>query len=520
MMRMRCRLFLCVLFGLVTPVWAGGSGEEAFDVSECVLYFYGDSNDVEAAMYPDRNARLFVTMFPALYGTDREGAHFELRGHFPLTRYFVWTNYKNGGGALIDLLPDNVIVPTEGVNPTMKGGGGFAAMLDSPRNTYTITIQDVPPQERTTPKPENTIWGGFDDDGVPVGVNMLTMRYYGLHPLREDAEIPDQMTPEAWQNQGQVPLPRVYYVIDDEARAPYHTQEEVCRAVQNNGVYIDAFEQFIFRLDAFHDTIAPILEKTKRGAHKAGFDPAQWFIAAAPNMRKALLYPFPHSVFASLLFRLSPMFSKGYLESNYFPNWNSGYLGTILNPNYGEIFVFRIKNRRFPRTESGEEIEYGSWTPVADDYTADPRYAVENDFHQVRYWSLCIYQYYQFAVSNCLQDRQVKLDPDGYATVVVSAREDRPQKDPVLGAEYNWLEWDSPVPNLILREIYVHPGYVDSSYWYKTACEADPSYRNRNCHYDNDAIARHMKAYFPVSTYCTKEAFERNRCGIMRDSLP
>ena len=490
--------------------------EREIDVSDCMLSRFYNPHDIEPLMYPDINARYFFIVVPVLQGEERKGAHFEIEGHFPHARYFSWTNYINGGGGLLDVIMDNILEPEEGINPTQKDSTGFAALTasDNGTNIYRLQIRDAQPDERSEQRPRNTLWGGFEGDGTEVAVNILGLRMYGIHPLGENSRVPPGADPAVWENQGQVPLPRIFYVIDDEEKAPYTTKDELCRLALQDTRYARAMALFLEGLDRLHDRLDPVLEQLDRGGLLSGADPPEWFIAGAPNFRKAIMYAYSDTQVLSAVARALPMYSFSlFLESNYYPNWNSGYLATVLNPDFGEVYVFRVKIPSFPHTEQGDAIRYGSWDPSGSAYEQDPVSFRGETFDQVRYWSVCIYKTYLAAVSNCIRDVEFKIDPDGFVTVAVSSREHKPAQDPLLGPDYNWIEWDSLIPYLGIREIYPHPGFDQGCFWYKTECEAEPDYANRNCHYDSQAISEVMGDFFPSGRYCSREEFETDRCG-------
>lgn len=93
------------------------------------------------------------------------------------------------------------------------------------------------------------------------------------------------------------------------------------------------------------------------------------------------------------------------------------------------------------------------------DYGPDPDSYAGDTYHPLRYFSVSIYRTYLFALSDTLKDAELKVDPDGYITVVILSRDKKPGRDPVLGGQFNWLEWGSPYPSVVLREMYAHPGY-------------------------------------------------------------
>jgi hypothetical protein len=494
---------------------------QEIEVTDCIWQHYWNPKETQVLLFPDLNSRYLATAMPVLKGEGRNAAHFIIRGNFPHARYFVWQNYRYGGGALLDLYADNMVIPDKGVNPVRKGDRGYAGLRQNPENSYTITIRDLPPEERPAPRPNNTLWGGFAEDGTTVDTNVVTMRIYGLHPLDDMDRVPEGVSPQDWYNQAQVAMPRYFYVIDDPEKAPYKTKEEVCQASQQNIEYLVSGEAALAKLDNVNDTIAPVLAEMERSASGLGDNPPTWFIGAGANFRKFLISFYPNSRLIERLFRLLPMNSLSlFMEANYYPNWQTGYIMTSLNPKYGENYVFRIKVPKFPHTEEGRELNYGSWSPSNLSYSMDRTSYRGQSFDEVRYWSICMYRSYLFAAAQCVRDYQIKVDEDGYATIVVSSAKNKPQSDPQAGPDFNWIVWDSPISVIGIRQIYTHPGYVNGSYWYKEQCEANPSYHNRNCLYDSKSLARFLGDYQPYGVYCSPQEYEQNRCGVMDMKKP
>jgi hypothetical protein len=76
------------------------------------------------------------------------------------------------------------------------------------------------------------------------------------------------------------------------------------------------------------------------------------------------------------------------------------------------------------------------------------------DGQQLRYWSFCQNDPYNQRYIACLRDDQVKLDKDGFYTIVVSRPSDRPK------CAKNWIPWGpQPWGTLIYRHMLPDPDF-------------------------------------------------------------
>lgn len=89
-----------------------------------------------------------------------------------------------------------------------------------------------------------------------------------------------------------------------------------------------------------------------------------------------------------------------------FPNVGSAYMYSFLNRQYGEVVVLRGKIPETPTTLEGAD-----------------RVFMEAE---LRYWSICPYEYYSTATTDCLFDEEIPINADGFYTIVYSREEDRP----------------------------------------------------------------------------------------------
>lgn len=499
-----------------------GKASNEIDISEAVFNYFWNAPDFRSFALPDKYCSVYIIVIPCLKGEAGEGAHIEIRGEFPYARYMCWTNYLYGGGGLIDFIPDNLIQPDQGLNPLQKESGGFAAAMKYPKNSYVLSIKDLPPEERPSKRPQNVIWGGYSPKGEPVEANLFAQRIYAKLPLLPDRSgYPDA---RQWLAQGQVPMPRCYYVIDDPDKAPYKTFDEIKAALDKHNQRAKIFVNAFVQLNEYHNERSEDLRvHCKDVFPDRQVSAPDWVIGGSPNVLKAFMWAYMDNPILSRIARRMPMFTPKIsdtfnFEALYFPNWQTGYLAAHLNPEANDCYVFRFKARTFSRMDQGEPVNYGSWNPVNHDYGPEPETFLDDTFDQVRYFSVSIYKTYLFALSDTLKDAELKVDPDGYITVVVSSRDKKPAGDPVLGESFNWLEWGSPYPAVVIREMYAHPGYREACYWRKQEIEQDRSPENKNSHFDVKALKDHMGDYYPYGGYCTKEEFEINRGGLMPKS--
>ena len=346
------------------------------DVTDCAWRSdaqYDGATDGFAGI--DRNA-FYALVFPQAHLV---GAHFRFRGQFPRARYFGFQTYDQAT-LPIDVLPDATMVPDRGsVNP-FRGARWRAGHV-----FYTLDLLDVAPNRRPTPRPPNVLYGGYDKGGRSIANDDLEYRIY----------VPDRSITGPGIVPGDVPLPRVRYVIDDPQTAQYHSHDEVCR-FRDAGVF-----RGVAAGDNLFRGLSPVLRQTGAGPSPAA-NPPGWIQAPAGTT-----YP--------------------YL------NQETGYLLAFIDDVYGEVLALRFKAPSFPRTEAGEPL---------------------TNVRQVRYWSVCTIQTIDFTNTDaCLRDAQLRPDGAGFVTVAVSTR--RPNDD--KARPFGWLPYPGGAPFLFIRQIVASP---------------------------------------------------------------
>ena len=172
---------------------------------------------------------------------------------------------------------------------------------------------------------------------------------------------------------------------------------------------------------------------------------------------------------SSLAFR--PVTATG--TAVFYPNADATYLRAQPGKQFGDLVVVRALAQKTPAL------------PPA--VVPDP---------DVRYWSLCQNQLINTAVVECIADREMTLQSDGYFTAVVSL----PEMRPALAYSqfgYNWLPF-GPATNalLALRQILARPDF-DGNY-------------DRVLAKPNAPLSDTIGIWAPQITYCDSATFAAN----------
>jgi hypothetical protein len=356
---------------------------DAIDVTDCIWNAdaqYDGLGDGFGGI--DRNAFYALAYPPA----NVPGAHFRFVGQFPKARYFGLQTYGDSASP-IDALPDAEMVADEGsVNP-------FRGEAWEPGHvSYTVDLLDVPPALRQHPRPPNVLYGGYQDFGQAAHRDQIEYRIY----------VPDRSVTGDGIVPGDVPLPRVLYVVDDPAMAPWTTHDEVCANTSSGLTFraIHILDELFIELDK------PI--RDSRLPPSSGTDPPQWITSGKSNR----FYPYV--------------------------NQEAGYLLTFVNDFYGDVLALHFKAPSF--VDDGDPI------------TAD---------RQVRYWSLCTIQTVNFFYTDaCLRDHELHPDGDGFVTIAVSLPENRPAN------AVDWVPFPGGDSMLFMRQVAPNPAtFAESNYF-------------------------------------------------------
>jgi hypothetical protein len=194
----------------------------------------------------------------------------------------------------------------------------------------------------------------------------------------------------------------------------------------------------------------------------------------------------------------------------YFPNGDNYYHVTTLSrqflyPNTSKnLFVIRFKAPTYPKTRSGEPVH------------AD---------RQVRFWSICTDDPYTTNVHRCIPDDDALLDPNGYATFVISDPGSKPSDEALARFHARWLVWGAlALPTDVVYDRDDIPWGIDTPvHYYNTVIyrqtRANPSFAESLANVTKRPRSEWkaaMDAYWPVLGYCTKANFETYSVGCLR----
>jgi hypothetical protein len=105
-------------------------------------------------------------------------------------------------------------------------------------------------------------------------------------------------------------------------------------------------------------------------------------------------------------------------EGGFYPNLDNQYIRAILNRKMGKVFMLRAKAPTTPKTFNGESTMGGG---------------------DLRYWSWCSNQgFANTRVNACVHDEKIPVGPDGFYTLVLSRKADRP-RNAVTQCGVAWL---------------------------------------------------------------------------------
>jgi hypothetical protein len=93
-------------------------------------------------------------------------------------------------------------------------------------------------------------------------------------------------------------------------------------------------------------------------------------------------------------------------SSGGYNNIGTDYMYSFFNRQHGEVVVLRGKLPETPKTLDGTDSVFME--------------------KQLRYWSVCPYEFYSTATTKCLFDEEITVNEDGFYTFVYSRESDRP----------------------------------------------------------------------------------------------
>lgn len=322
------------------------------------------------------------------------------------------------------------------------------------QDRYTLRISFDPPELRETPPPPGVMYVGWRNGKRPTKMGILQ--------TMEGAPIPF----------GSVPNPTATWVVDDPSKNIIKDVKHLCRKMYRNAQPF----QWIFHAASdysieweqrqtnylYNQWLPLILDPT------SGRDGYIHVNAARPSPKG---YSYPAAAQSALYTSIAP------------------------NPKYGKFFVIRAKVPTSSRVTQGI-----------------PNTGQE----QVGYWVWCGVQVYSWLVNTtaCLKNSDAEIDSDGYVTMVVSPKDERPV---INGKPYkNWLQHPA-AGGLIWLEEYgpSKENYPQSPYFAPASMALHPTapilsdvvYWNKE-----KELKAHWGEYFPEVYFCDKQTFEAGQC--------
>lgn len=165
-------------------------------------------------------------------------------------------------------------------------------------------------------------------------------------------------------------------------------------------------------------------------------------------------------------------YSQFNLPVDLLANADVQYLSTVLSHRFGELYVIRAQALSTPDTRAGE--------------------AVYTEGKDVRFWTVCNYNFWAGRAGTCLLDQEVALDQQGYYTLVVSAQAARP--DNLAQWQATWMDWGP---------------YLDTQISYRTGLRNNPMLRGVAGHIRGEDADSTLIPYVPVGVPCSKHRFEQ-----------
>lgn len=210
------------------------------------------------------------------------------------------------------------------------------------------------------------------------------------------------------------------------------------------------------------------------GERKQHFPECEPYVAGEDPPRTDLLFP------SLPIADPRPKRTPGWSTSSNFEapsdtlaNADVQYLSTHFSRRFGDIFVVRAKFASTPNSRGGEPVS-----------------AKGKD---TRLWTLCVYNFWSGAASDCMLDHEARVDADGFYTIVVSEEANRPANLEEQSA--TWMDWGA---------------FLDGQLTYRMVYRESPLPRRIAFALNGGYVDADTAAYVPVALPCTKQLFEKD----------
>jgi hypothetical protein len=394
--------------------------------------------------YPDA-----ATFYWAATFTIPQGAKLHLEGSFPHSRYMSFISYDEAGRP-IESVADYLIKPKAGsTNPFLPNADRTAAARE-----YGIAIVD------SRPPPDQPV--GMNSAGQPGATrDKLNAPRYGNAPGQQVVLYRIYAADKGTDETGGAGLPVPVLTMADGRLVK---GAEACQALRTRQpLQLDPAAMAVpmnqyYELLAAAAKFSPVFPAT---------NPPTWY----QQLDRDALY--------GIYTGTPPKADARKSEGGFYPNLDNQYIRTILNRKLGKVFVLRGKAPTTPKTLNG-----------------DARMG-EGD---LRYWSFCSNQgFANTRVNDCVHDENVPVGPDGYYTIVVSRKADRP-RNAIPQCGIAWLPMADDGDGAVDNDVTVlQLRHMLGTGEFRNAVQAITSH---------GSIARDMGEYFPRGRYISTSAFE------------
>lgn len=403
----------------------------------------------QTGQYLGDSEALFASMW---LPSGMPGGHFRITGQYPKASFFNFQSFDAFAITTGSIEDRDVPADPGSKNPFIPGQRYVEGHA-----SYSLDVLDVPPAKREANP--HVLYAGYIDDPIKGVVRTQTdqVLYQVVGALDES-------------QRGGVPLPRVAWVIDDPATNIMRSKSAVCAAMAAAGVPL----QPLMQLNSVMDKILwdPVEKPLLKNVDLP--DP----IDPVPN-------PHPYvSVFRPT--------KSGY----YWPMFNKQEAFVFTSPSalLGKFIVIRYKVPTMSHIERG--------IPATGK-------------EQVRYFSWCAGQFVSVLnlTTGCVSGRDARPDADGYATLVVSPKNQRPV---INGKPYGqWLEWPGNSAIIFMGLDSSNPTTFHQSAYFLPSNGLDelgPLGEFLPGLVFGKQIKSWMGEYYPQVSYCTAARFTAGSC--------
>ncbi|GGP26752.1 hypothetical protein [Silvimonas amylolytica] len=192
-------------------------------------------------------------------------------------------------------------------------------------------------------------------------------------------------------------------------------------------------------------------------------------------------FPFNRTWNLQCLFFYSCSGTPAY-QLNWYGNPDNAYVESMISRDYGNVAILRGK------------------LPVTPSTFLNNTVATEG---QLRYWSICMNEFYTQKVTDCMYDAQVPVDANGNYVIAISRAADRPA-NATSACGFGWIQWS---------EVGDGNGHPNDGLLIMRNMLPDPAFANaiQNVHIPGQEQSV-IGNYLPTVTYGTTQSFTALGC--------